>query len=160
MRILHHESVTATLQPRQPPEVEVRTAGPGSHLVLPEALGGNPVTGSTNPEQLFGSAYAGCMVFAVEHAVRLARLGPSAAAGVSATAEVRIGRAVDRTNRLEVDLRVEVPGVDQATAERVVDVATRYCPFHQAIHGNVAATMTVVGAAAVPDGTGSDAPEG
>lgn len=146
MRIFHHESVKAALRSGDgSPQVEVVTASGAALLALPESLGGLSVPGSTNPEQLFGSAYAGCMVFAVEHALRRARRDPGELAGLGATAEVRIGRAADRTNRLEVDLVVELPAIEQAEAEALCEEATRFCPFHQAIKGNVDATMTVVG---------------
>ena len=37
-------------------------------------------------------------------------------------------------------------GVAQAEAEEVCLEATRYCPFHQALQGNVTETLTVIGA--------------
>lgn len=153
MKVLHDETVTARLQPVQPPEVEVATALGTARLALPASLGGVPVAGATNPEQLFGSAYAGCMVFAVEHALRRAKLDPGLAAGLTATAEIRIGRAADRTNRMQAELRVELPALDQVTAERIVADAERWCPFHQAMHGNVETVTTVV-AGAAPSATG------
>lgn len=151
MRVMHHETVTATLRDHErPPEVDVHSQGLIAHLTLPISLGGQPQPGATNPEQLFGSAYAGCMVFAVEHAMALARRDRAEVAGLRITAEVRIGRAADRTNRLEVDLHISLPALDQADAEALCREATRYCPFHQALEGNVGATLTVSGAAAQP----------
>ena len=150
MRVFHDETVHAALRPGvQPPEVEVAGGALDALLSLPVALGGIERSDTTNPEQLFGGALAGCMVFAVEHTLRRLRRRPEALAGLRATAEVRIGRAPDRTNRLEIDLRVELPALSQAEAEAVCLEATRYCPFHQALNGNVTETLTVVGAGPV-----------
>ena len=144
MHVFHSETVRAT--PRDgvhPPEVDVQAVGLSTTLALPESLGGVPRERTSNPEQLFGGAYAGCMVFAIEHA---ARTVPSNLNGLSCTAVVRIGRGKDRANHLEVDLDVHLPAMEQPEAEALARVATRFCPFHQAIEGNVDATFRVHGA--------------
>lgn len=146
MRIFHRETVTATLrQGPNPPEVDVVAEGVQALLTLPVSLGGEPRTDSTNPEQLFGSALSGCMTFALEHTLRRLHRRPEDLVGLRVTAEVRIGRAADRTNRLEADLWIDLPAVEQDRAEALCAEATRYCPFHQAIKGNVETTMTVTG---------------
>jgi len=146
MRIYHQETAVAALRDGpNPPEVDVHATGIDALLTLPVSLGGEPRSDSTNPEQLFGAALSGCMVLAVEHTLRRLHRRPADLTGLSVRADVRIGRAADRTNRLEVDLLVELPALDQARAEAVCDEALRYCPFHQAIVGNVAETITVVG---------------
>lgn len=146
MRVMHAESVAAALRSQPgPPEVDIETASGPVVLALPEPLGGVPVPGATNPEQLFGSAYAGCMVFAIEHAARRRRIDRAMLEGLRSEASVRIGRAGDGTNRLEVDLVLRLPRIGQVAAEELCAFATRFCPFHQAIEGNVAATFTVVG---------------
>lgn len=146
MRVMHAESVAAALRSQPgPPEVDIDTASGPVVLALPEPLGGAPVAGATNPEQLFGSAYAGCMIFAIEHAARRRRIDRALLEGLRSEASVRIGRAADGTNRLEVDLRLIVPHLEQAAAEDLCAFATRFCPFHQAIEGNVTGTFTVVG---------------
>jgi organic hydroperoxide reductase OsmC/OhrA len=73
-------------------------------------------------------------------------------AGLSCTAEVRVGRAEDLGNALEVDLVVDLPGVAQSQAEELCEKATRYCPFHRAVDGNVLATLTVQGRNGGSDG--------
>lgn len=146
MRVFHHESVTATAKVgTSPAEVEVQGAGFAASLVLPAALGGSPRGGTTNPEQLFGSAYSGCMVFAIDHAARLRKDDPSILEGLEVTASVKMGRAGDRTNKLEVELVVQLPALGPAEAEELVRQAMRYCPFHQALEGNVSASLRVSG---------------
>lgn len=151
MRIFHRETVTAALREGpNPPEVDVNAEGLQALLTLPVSLGGEPRTDSTNPEQLFGSALSGCMVFALEHTLRRLHRRPEDLQGLRVTAEVRIGRAADRTNQLEADLWIDLPAVEQDRAEAVCVEATRYCPFHQAIKGNVETTMTVTGRPPTP----------
>ncbi|MGD9750469.1 MAG: OsmC family protein [Acidimicrobiia bacterium] len=146
MRVMHAETVVAALRDgSDPPEVAVEAAAGAHLLVLPESIGGVPVDGATNPEQLFGSAYAGCMLFAIEHAARRRRLDRAVLRGLRSEAAVRIGRAKDGTNRLEVDLTITVPGLAQADAEALCAFAARFCPFHQAIDGNVEGSFRVVG---------------
>src|SRR6478735_9194314 len=139
MRVLGTETVTATrADDATPPEVRTEAAGLQATLALPPAFGGTERAGTTNPEQLFGAAYTGCFTFAVEYA---ARLTSSDISGLRCTAEVRVGRGRDGGNDLEVDLVVELPALEQAEAEAVCARAERFCPFHRALHGNIAATM-------------------
>jgi lipoyl-dependent peroxiredoxin len=143
MRVLGTETVSAALTgPDRPPEVATDAHGVQVTLALPPGFGGTERAGTTNPEQLFGSAYTGCFVFAVEYA---ARRTSSDVSGLRCTAEVRVGRGRDGGNDLEVDLVVDLPALDQAEAEAVCERAERYCPFHRAIHGNVPTTLTVRG---------------
>jgi len=159
MRVLGTETVSATpTGSGLPPEVATTAAGFQAVLALPAGFGGTARAGATNPEQLFGSAYTGCFVFAVEYAARRTAADIS---GLRATAEVRVGRGRDGGNELEVDLVVDLPALDQAEAEAVCARAERFCPFHRAIHGNVAATLTVRGrGASEPAGTPGPEPVG
>jgi Ohr subfamily peroxiredoxin len=156
MRVLGTETVSAALAgPASPPEVATEAAGLAVTLALPPGFGGTERPGTTNPEQLFGSAYTGCFTFAVEYAARLKKVDIT---GLRCIAEVRVGRGRDGGNDLEVDLVVELPALDQAEAEALCTRAERYCPFHRAIHGNVPSTLTVRGreALAVADRQGTE----
>lgn len=142
----HHETVTARLVgPAKPPKIAVTASGLGVTLALPPSFGGKPAPGTTNPEQLFGGAYAGCFTFALQYVGAKARADLT---GLQCTAQVRVGRGTDGGNDLEVDLLVELPGVDQASAEALAVEAERYCPFHRALGSHVPRTLTVRGAVA------------
>jgi osmotically inducible protein OsmC len=146
MQVHATEVTTARLAspPGRPPEVAVEARGLSTTLELPASLGGRDHPSTVNPEQLFGGAYAGCFTFAVDYVARRAKADVT---GLRCQAEVRVGRrrGGDMGNDLEVDLVVELPAVPQAEAEELCRRATRYCPFHRAIDGNVAATMVVRG---------------
>jgi len=43
---------------------------------------------------------------------------------------------------ISVELEVEIKGVDQATAERLVEAAHQVCPYSKATRGNVDVKLT------------------
>ena len=45
---------------------------------------------------------------------------------------------------LAARLYVSLPGMDRATAERLVEVAHQVCPYSRATHGNIAVETTLV----------------
>jgi Ohr subfamily peroxiredoxin len=110
-------------------------------LAVPKELGG--AGGATNPEQLFAAGYAACFHSAVK-AVARRRKQPVSDSAV--TAEVGLGMDDTGGFGLRVTLHVELGGVDQATAEGLVEAAHRVCPYSNATRGNVPVTLeTTVG---------------
>ncbi|MGY1751389.1 organic hydroperoxide resistance protein [Modestobacter sp. SYSU DS0511] len=105
-------------------------------LAVPKEMGGPG--GATNPEQLFAAGYAACFHSALK-AVAGQRKAPISDSAV--TAEVGIGRNDDGGFGLEVALHVELGGVDQATAEALVEAAHQMCPYSNATRGNVPVTL-------------------
>lgn len=109
-------------------------------LALPKALGGKG--GATNPEQLFAAGYAACFENAVIHVTRttsenvkdddivvIADVGmhPNGAGGFALT----------------VALDVTITGLDQATAEEIVEKAHAVCPYSNAVKGNIDVAIAV-----------------
>ena len=110
-------------------------------LAVPKELGG--AGGATNPEQLFAAGYAACFHSAVKTVAR-GRKQPVSDSAV--TAEVGLGADDAGRFGLRVTLHVELGGVDQATAEGLVEAAHRLCPYSNATRGNVPVTLeTTVG---------------
>jgi Ohr subfamily peroxiredoxin len=144
MHVHASETVSATLTSAagKPPEVAVEGRSLTALLSLPPGFGGEARDDTANPEQLFGGALTGCFAFAVQYVGRRTKVDLQ---GLACTAEVRVGQARDLGNELEIDLAVELPNVPQAQAEELCAKATRFCPFHRAIQGNVRETMTVRG---------------
>lgn len=102
-------------------------------LATPKALGGAGGTG-TNPEQLFAAGYSACFIGALKFvASQQKRTLPAEA---SITAEVGIGQ-IEGGFGLDIDLHINLPGLDQADAEALVDRAHQVCPYSNATRGNV-----------------------
>jgi osmotically inducible protein OsmC len=105
-------------------------------LAIPKEMGGTG--GATNPEQLFAAGYAACFLSALKLVARQQQ-APIVDAGV--TAEVGIGPDGEGGFGLEVALHVELGGVEQAVAERLVEAAHQVCPYSNATRGNVPVTL-------------------
>jgi len=105
-------------------------------LATPEEMGG--VGGATNPEQLFAAGWSACFLSALKKVAREQK-APISDAGV--TAEVGIGPDGNGGFGLEIALHVELGGVDQATAEQLVEAAHQVCPYSNATRGNVPVTL-------------------
>ena len=108
-------------------------------LAVPREMGGPG--GATNPEQLFAAGYAACFHSALK---AVARRESVTFTDSAVTAEVGIGPDDAGGFGLEITLHVELGGVDQATAETLVEAAHQVCPYSNATRGNVPVTLEVV----------------
>ncbi len=107
----------------------------------PAELGGPEEGNATNPEQLFAAGYAACFHSALK---LVARKQKAAFSDSAVTAEVGIGPDEAGGFGLEVTLRVELGGIDQAAAEQLVAAAHQVCPYSNATRGNVPVTLETV----------------
>ncbi|MBT0993438.1 organic hydroperoxide resistance protein [Cellulomonas sp. DKR-3] len=105
-------------------------------LAIPKEMGGPG--GLTNPEQLFAAGYAACFHSALASVARSRKVTYVDSA---VTAEVGIGPRAEGGFGLEVTLRVELGGIDQAAAEELVEAAHQVCPYSNATRGNVPVTL-------------------
>jgi osmotically inducible protein OsmC len=110
-------------------------------FALPKELGGAGKKGAT-PEHLFGLGYAACFGSALQHAAgrNKKKLDPN----FSVTSVVALGARGDGGFALEVELKVKLPGVDQAETEALIAEADKVCPYSHAIRGNVPVKISVV----------------
>ncbi|TFH72069.1 organic hydroperoxide resistance protein [Cellulomonas sp. HD19AZ1] len=108
-------------------------------LAVPREMGG--AGGATNPEQLFAAGYSACFHSALKSVARRDKVTFTDSA---VTAEVGIGPNGEGGFGLEVTLHVELGGIDQAAAERLVEAAHQVCPYSNATRGNVPVTLEVV----------------
>merc|ERR1712151_893669 len=106
--------------------------------------------GATNPEELFAAGYAACF----NGALRLCADKNGIKIGDSAVqASVSLG-VVSQEMTAGVPLRVglaakvhaEVADVDDATAQKLAEMAHEFCPYSRATRGNI--DVTVSGSAA------------
>lgn len=106
---------------------------------MPPELGGEG--GATNPEQLFAAGYAACFHSALKLVGRGAKVDVD---GTAVSASVGIGPDDGGGFGLTVELDVEIPNADRATAEDLVAKAHEVCPYSNATRGNIPVTLTVV----------------
>ncbi|WP_018785232.1 organic hydroperoxide resistance protein [Micromonospora sp. CNB394] len=107
-------------------------------LAVPKEMGG--AGGAANPEQLFAAGYAACFHSALRVVARQAKADVS---GSVVEAEVGIGPNGSGGYGLAVTLVVDLPAVERAAAEQLVDAAHQVCPYSNATRGNVEVTRTV-----------------
>ena len=95
-----------------------------------------PGTGTVgaNPEQLFAIGYAACFDNAIKHVAGIQKL---ALAGSKTSAEVGLGQNREGGFSLDVDLHVEISGLSEADAKKLVEATHQVCPYSNALRGNV-----------------------
>ncbi|XVS60816.1 organic hydroperoxide resistance protein [Actinosynnema sp. CA-299493] len=106
-------------------------------LAVPKELGG--AGGATNPEQLFAAGWASCFVGAVRRVAAEKEVRPT---DLAVVAEITLHHDTTAGEfELSAVLLLEVAGVDQATAEELVDGAHQVCPYSKATRGNIEVTL-------------------
>lgn len=90
----------------------------------------------TNPEELIAAAHAACLSMALSGG--LERAG-TPATRISTTASCTIEKVGDgfRITRMRLEVRGQVPGLDEAGFQAAARGAKDGCPVSQALQGNV-----------------------
>ena len=90
----------------------------------------------TNPEELMAAAHASCLSMALS--AELEKAG-TPAKRITTTASATIDKAANgfRITRMRLEVRGEVPGVDQAAFAKAAEAAKEGCPVSQALKGNI-----------------------
>lgn len=101
---------------------------------------GAPGPAKANPETLFAAGYAACFQNALLNRARTA--GQDASSCV-VTATVTLGKTSDVQFGIAVELAVEWPDIDRATAQELVDLAHAFCPYSKATRGNIPVSVTL-----------------
>jgi lipoyl-dependent peroxiredoxin len=105
---------------------------------LPEALGGDGK--GTNPEQLFAAGYAACFHQALKMAAGEKKVSTKDSA---IDAEVGLGPDGDSFG-IEVALTAHLPGLDQETADALLERAHELCPYSKATRGNIEVSLAAI----------------
>lgn len=108
-------------------------------LGQPKALGGDGV--GTNPEQLFAAGYAACFIGAMR--VVATREKIELPSDLSIDSKVSLG-PVGQGYGIAAELVVNLPNMEQAVAENLVNVAHQVCPYSNATRGNIDVALSVV----------------
>jgi osmotically inducible protein OsmC len=86
----------------------------------------------TNPEELLGGAHAGCFSMALAGALAAAGKPPKS---IRTTARVHIDKVGDgfTITKIELATRAVVPGVDDATFQKLAEQTKAGCPVSKAL---------------------------
>jgi len=99
---------------------------------MPPALGGPG--GGTNPEELFAAAYATCF----HSALRMVAKGKKVAVPEGTTVTAAVGIGSDGAGfAVNAVLTAYLPGLDQSTADELIEGAHQACPYSKATRGNI-----------------------
>ncbi|CAB3827386.1 MULTISPECIES: organic hydroperoxide resistance protein [Achromobacter] len=109
-------------------------------LTTPKELGGAGAAG-TNPEQLFAVGYSACFMGAMKFVAGRDKIAMPA----NATIDGAVGIGPIPTGfGIEVELKISLPGMERAEAEKLVAAAHIVCPYSNATRGNIDVTLTIV----------------
>jgi osmotically inducible protein OsmC len=90
----------------------------------------------TNPEELLATAFAACLSMALAAGLEKAGHAPTR---ISTTASVAMEKVAEgfRITRMMLDVRGQVPGIDQAAFAAAAEGAKNGCPVSQVFKGNI-----------------------
>lgn len=107
-------------------QLDVTLSAPGS---------GQP---GTNPEQLFAAGYGACFGSAVAMVAKQSNIN---AQQVVTNVSISLHKEEKEGFFLSGEIRVELDGVDTATAKQIVEKAHQVCPYSKATRGNIDITL-------------------
>ncbi len=108
-------------------------------LSTPRELGGQGGA-ATNPEQLFAAGYSACFIGALKFVAGQRK--QTLPADASITGKVGIGQ-IPGGFGLEVELHINLPGLEREAAEALVAAAHQVCPYSNATRGNIDVRLNV-----------------
>jgi len=103
-------------------------------LVVPKEMGG-PGGEGANPEKLFAAGYSACFLGAMK-AVS-GKVGVKVPSDATVSAAIGFGPREEGGYGITADLTVDLPGVDKAEAQKLVEAAHEVCPYSNATRNNV-----------------------
>ncbi|ASL40342.1 MULTISPECIES: organic hydroperoxide resistance protein [Acetobacteraceae] len=116
------------------------TGGRSGHTALDDgtlgfdlAMPGSGKPGA-NPEQLFALGYAACFDNALTMVAKQLKLAVTSS---KTSVEVGMGQTAEGGYALDIDLYVEVGGLNEAEAHKLIEATHKVCPYSNATRGNV-----------------------
>ena len=94
----------------------------------------------TNPEQLFAAGYSACFIGALKAVGGMQKI--AIPQDVAVDAEVDLG-PITGGYGIAVRMTVNLPGMERAAAQALVDAAHKVCPYSNATRGNIDMTLTL-----------------
>lgn len=93
---------------------------------------------SVTPEHLFAGAYGACFLGALKSAAETAHLPTE---GMTVVTRAHLEEDNRGGFRLAVELRASMPGLEEADARHVLNLAHQTCPYSRATRGNIKVTL-------------------
>ena len=93
---------------------------------------------SVTPEHLFAGAYAACFLGALKNAAETAHLPTE---GMTVVSRAHLEEDNRGSYHLAVELRAAMPGIEEADAQHVLNLAHQTCPYSKATRGNINVTL-------------------
>ena len=109
-------------------------------FALPKELGGRGKEGVT-PEHLFAQGYSACFGSALQFVAGQKK--KHLPADFSVTVKVDLCKTDEGGFALQADLTANLPGIDKAEAQEMVEIAHTVCPYSKGIKGNIPVTSHV-----------------
>ena len=107
------------------------------NVEFPKEMGGKG--GATNPEQLFGAAYASCFEQALIHVADTHKIKLE---GTQVTANVSVYADELGAFSLGVRLDIKLDGCDEP--DKLTKLAHAACPYSKAVKGNISVELKLV----------------
>ncbi|GAA5172082.1 Ohr family peroxiredoxin [Viridibacterium curvum] len=108
-------------------------------LAQPAEMGGTKP--GANPEQLFAAAYAACFENSLRHIIRSDHLPVK---GCMVEAEVSLFKNFEEAYRFSINFAAILHGIDQGTADSLVERALKVSPYTDATKNNVTVKAVAV----------------
>ena len=105
------------------------------------SIPGGPGTG-TNPEQLFAAGWSNCFTSAMKIVAGQKKVKFPEGAFVDAEVDLCLDDADKYFIRAR--LNISLPGLDQETAEAIVETADQLCPYSRVTRGNIDVEMNLI----------------
>jgi osmotically inducible protein OsmC len=118
------------------------TSGSGALSELPVTWASRTerADGKTSPEELIAAAHASCFAMALSLLLGENETPPDRVT-VNAACTLDEVQGAPRITTLELSVRAQVPRIEAAELERMVERAADLCPVSNALRGNVAITV-------------------
>jgi osmotically inducible protein OsmC len=108
-------------------------------LAPPKELGG--MGGATNPEQLFAAGYSACFMGALKHVAGMKKVAVPADASIEASVDIG---PIPQGFGIAVQMTINLPGLDRAVGQDLLDAAHQVCPYSNATRGNIVVELTLL----------------
>ncbi len=109
-------------------------------LTTPKEMGGGGAVG-TNPEQLFAMGYSACFLGAMKFVAGQSKVTLPDDTNIEGI--VGIGQ-IPGGFGIEVELKIQIPGMDKTQARDIVEKAHHVCPYSNATRGSVEVKLNVI----------------